>query len=33
MKKLLCGVLALMLLMLGTCIPALAQKLVDSVKQ
>ena len=30
MKKLLCGVLALMLLMLGTCIPALAEKLVDS---
>lgn len=30
MKKLLCGVLALMLLMLGTCTPALAEKLVDS---
>ena len=30
MKKLLCGVLALMLLTLGTCIPALAEKLVDS---
>lgn len=30
MKRLLCGVLALMLLMLGTCIPALAEKLVDS---
>ena len=30
MKRLLCGVLALMLLMLGTCPPALAEKLVDS---
>ena len=30
MKRLLCGVLALMLLMLGTCTPALAEKLVDS---
>lgn len=30
MKKLLCGALALMLLLLGTCIPALAEKLVDS---
>ena len=30
MKRLLCSVLALMLLMLGTCTPALAEKLVDS---